>query len=379
VKPYRLLALLGLAVAMPAWPHAGSNAFLFVVRQGDRVDTRVDLAVRDLDELLALDADGDGRVTWQEVESLAPAIRGYAADHLHLRTEAADCERSDPPAPLQAVEHADGWYAVVHLAVRCDPAVPVTLEWSGVFDIDASHRAQVRWQHGRIVDSTVLSPRHRTMTLEAGAHHASGVETFGRYLREGVVHVLTGLDHLLFLAGLFLPVALERTREGWRPVPSRRVAFTRAAVIVTAFTAAHAVSLCLVALGTFQPPTRLVESLVAFSVAFAGFNNLVPLVAHRRLAWLAAAFGLVHGAAIGSALLDLGLPVGARTLALAAFNLGVECAQLLPVSLAVLVTFAFREKPLYRRAVLLPGSALVTLAGVVWLTWRALALPSVFG
>jgi hypothetical protein len=366
------LAWLLLAVALPAWPHAGSNAFVFVTSRDAALEIRVDLAVRDLDELLPLDGDGDGRVTWREIEAARPAIRAYIHDHLQVRAGSTDCEGVDDAAPLQAVEHTDGWYAVSRVRARC-PAGALTLKWSGVFDIDASHRALVRWTIDGASGSSVLSPGTRTTVM---ADAGSTGSTLIRFLREGLVHVLTGLDHLLFLAGLFLPVALERTANGWRPLPTRRAAFARAALIVTAFTVAHAVSLCLVALDVFRPPTRLVESLVAFSVAFAGFNNLVPLVAQRRLAWLAGGFGLVHGAAIGGALLELGLPVYDRVVALAAFNVGVECAQLLPVLVAVLATFAFRGQPRYRQLVLVPGSLAVTLAGLVWLTWRVFALPA---
>jgi hydrogenase/urease accessory protein HupE len=371
----RLAALLLLAVALPAWPHAGSNAYLFVTAHDQTVETRLDLAVRDLDEILSLDTDGDGQVTWVEVESSRGGIVEYANRHWRVRSDGRDCARRGTPGTREAVEHTDGWYVVVRIVDQCASAGATTLQWTGVFDVDASHRAQVRWQRDDIVSSTVLSPAQRAFTF--GEPGSDGiVAMLSRYLREGVVHVLTGLDHLLFLAGLFLPVALERHAKGWRPLASRREALTRAAFVVTAFTVAHALSLCLVALDLFRPPSRVVESLVAFSVAFAGLNNLVTMVTQRRLAWLAGGFGLIHGAAIGTALLELGLPATDRVLALAAFNVGVECAQLLPAGLAVFVTFAFRERALYRSAILVPGSLAVTLAGTVWFVWRAFALPS---
>src|SRR3546814_10866636 len=77
---------------------------------------------------------------------------------------------------------------------------------------------------------------------------------------------------------------------------------------------------------------------------------------HRRLAIIAAAFGLIHGSAIASALIDLGLPVSGRVWALAAFNFGVEAAQLSLVATVIPLTFVFRRSLLYRRCVLLPGS-----------------------
>lgn len=371
-----LFVLLLAAIAPPAWGHAGSTAFVFADVEDEAVRTRLDVAARDLDELLALDRDGDGHVTWVEVQGAREGVVDYVRSHfLVVARSGAACDATIDPSPLQAIEHADGWYVVVRLEDRCSGA-PAALEWSGVFDVDASHRALVRLRSGGDVRAAVLSPSNRRLELGAGSADGTRLATAVRYFKEGLVHVLTGLDHLLFLAGLFLPVALERVRGGWVAVSSRRVALARAAVVVTAFTIAHACTVCLVALGALHLPSRLVESLVALSVAVAGFNNLVPLVPNRRLALLAGGFGLIHGAAIGGALLELGLPPGTRALALATFNIGVECAQLLPVTIAVVVTFAFRESVAYRRAVLVPGSAIVTACGLVWLAWRALALPA---
>ena len=109
---------------------------------------------------------------------------------------------------------------------------------------------------------------------------------------------------------------------------------------------------------------------MAASVLFAGLNNLIPMV-HRRLAWLAAGFGLIHGAAMAGALIELGLPAHARVWALLAFNLGVELAQLVVLLAVVPISFAFRHNPVYRRLVLLPGSALIAVIGLWWLVQRA--------
>ena len=139
--------------------------------------------------------------------------------------------------------------------------------------------------------------------------------------------------------------------------------------MVTMFTLAHALTLTLAATGLFAPPTRWVEVGVAASVAFAGLNNLWPMV-YRRLAWLAAGFGLVHGAAIAGALIELGLPPGGRVWALLAFNIGVEAAQLAVLLAVIPVSFVFRHTGWYRWLVLVPGSLAITVIGLLWMVQR---------
>ena len=183
----------------------------------------------------------------------------------------------------------------------------------------------------------------------------------------------TGWDHMLFLAGLFLPAVLRRKGCAWLPAASLKVALTDTAVMATAFTLAHALTLSLAATGLFSPPTRWVESGVAASVLFAGLNNLVPMV-YRGLFWLAAAFGLVHGAAIAGALIELGLPAGDRVWALLAFNLGVEAAQLAVLLAVIPPSFICRRSVYYRWGVLVPGSLFITVVGLLWLIQRAFAI-----
>lgn len=373
---WTLLLLFGALLSLPtrATAHAGSNAWLDVDAQTAAVSLRWDLAIRDLDFALGLDANGDGAITWGETLAASAAIRSYAQAHLLISANGSDCPLSSLDS-LQIADRLDGRYAVLHLRAAC-AALPrqLSLRYEALFDLDASHRTQLRLSmmvDGRTqIRNGVLAPDRRELLFEASASEGSVLR---QYFHEGLWHVWTGWDHLLFLAALFLPAVLRRERGAWVPVASLGEAALETLRIVTAFTLAHALTLCLAALGIVQLPTRLVESLVAATVLFAGLNNLLPMV-HRRLAWLAGGFGLIHGSAIAGALLELGLPVEGRLWSLLGFNLGVEAAQLLLLALVLPLSFVCRRAPLYRYAVLLPGSALVAVAGLVWLLDRAFAM-----
>src|SRR4029079_14899261 len=105
------------------------------------------------------------------------------------------------------------------------------------------------------------------------------------YGKEGVWHIWTGFDDILFLLSLLLPAVLVPAKHkapSWEPVPSFRAAFIDVTKVVTAFTVAHSITLSLAALGVVSLPSRLVESCIALSVVLAALNNLWPLVYRGR-------------------------------------------------------------------------------------------------
>lgn len=353
-----------------AQAHKASDSFLRITVAAERVDVRWDIALRDLEFAIGLDNDADGAITWGEVRRADAAITAHALSRLAIRGDAADCPLA-ATAALKIIEHSDGRYAVLSVGGRC-PSAPAQLEidYRLLFDIDAQHRGLLNLAYGDATLTAVFAPDRRLQTFGSG----SPARVFRTYFHEGIWHVWKGADHMLFLAGLFLPAVLRRKQGGWVPARSLGAALRDTAALVTAFTLAHALTLALAASGVFSPPSRLVESLVAASVLFAGLNNLLPMV-QRRLWLLAGFFGLIHGAAIAGALLELGLPAQGRVTALLAFNLGVELAQLALVAVVVPLCFAGRHSARFRNAVLVPGSLIVAIAGLAWLLQRALDLP----
>ncbi len=159
------------------------------------------------------------------------------------------------------------------------------------------------------------------------------------YLVLGVEHILGGIDHLLFVLALLLIV-----RGG------RRIVAT-----VTAFTAAHSITLVAATLGWVQVPGPPVEALIALSIAFVaaeivqGQRGRPGLMA--RAPWLVAfSFGLLHGFGFAGALAEVGLPQTAIAVALLMFNVGVEIGQLIFVAVALALRALIVRLPLPRRA-----------------------------
>jgi hydrogenase/urease accessory protein HupE len=195
------------------------------------------------------------------------------------------------------------------------------------------------------------------------------------YLRLGVAHILTGYDHLSFLMALLLAAGLRaRTstdRNTVAEAATSRQALRSTVAIVSAFTVAHSLTLIAQVLHPGWLSTRWVEPAIAFSVAYVGFENLVPRAPRGR--WLLVfAFGLVHGLGFASVLREIGLPRRGLLLSLLSFNLGVELGQLLVVGLAlpIVVTCARRAPRAFERWGLELGSGLIGAFGTIWLIFR---------
>jgi hypothetical protein len=365
------IASLLLLAAPLAWAHKASTGYLHVDAAANRVDVRLDVAVRDLDYALDVDANHDGEITWGELKAAQSKIADYVRSRLQVNAGRQRCDLS--VNGLQVVEHSDGNYAVLSLGGACPGAgTGLQVDYRLLFDLDALHRglAAIEFESssGKQSQSALFGPAAHTLTFAPTQPGTARV--FAQYFGAGLFHVWSGLDHLLFLAGLFLPAVLRRQQGQWTAVPNLRTALRDTAFIVTAFTIAHACTLTLAATGAFTLPSRMVEAAVALTVLFAGLNNLVPMV-YRDLFWLSGIFGLIHGAAVASALIDLGLPGTGRVWALLAFNVGVEVAQLSLLALVILPAFAMRKSTFYRRFVLLPGSAVVSVVGLCWFIERA--------
>ena len=361
-----LTLVLALCCASNAWAHKASTSYLQLRIDGGELSGRWDIALRDLDYALGLDLDNDLQLTWGEVLQQRSRITGYALQRLGVRADNAPCSVRAPD--LLIVDHSDGSYASLVLSGRCPAdAFALGIDYQLLFDVDALHRALLRLDFLG-THAGVFAPHERSLRFVTP--QASRTRVFLQYLRTGIWHVAAGWDHLLFLIGLFLPAVLRRQGAVWQPAASLRPVLVDLALLVTMFSLAHALTLSLAATGWLTLPTRAVESAVAATVVFAGLNNLVPMV-YRRLAWLAGAFGLVHGAAMAGSLLELGLPAADRVWALLAFNIGIELAQLALLLLVVAPAFAVRGTLWYRWLILVPGSLAICAVGLQWLLLRA--------
>ena len=179
--------------------------------------------------------------------------------------------------------------------------------------------------------------------------------TFTSFIRSGFVHVVPlGMDHILFVLGLFL---LSRH---WKPLLLQ----------VTAFTLAHTLTLGLAATGMVQVPASVVEPVIAGSIVVIALENIFyPRYTPWRLL-VVFVFGLVHGLGFAGALSQLDLPASALLVGLLGFNLGVELGQLTVIAAGLVLTIWLRDPDRYRKAVVIPGSLAIAAMGAYWMIER---------
>lgn len=366
-----LAVFLALANVSQASAHKASDSYLALTLRPGSVEGQWDIALRDLEQAIGLDADGDRAITWGELEAAQDAVFAYALPRLTLTAGGTACV--PVPSSLLADRHTDGGYAVLRFQADCAGATHgLDLTYRLLFDIDTLHRGLLRVMEGDRVHTAVLGPDAPTFHLEPAQAPDLRRQVLS-YGWQGVWHIWIGLDHILFLLALLLPAVLRRHDGGWQAVGSFREAGIDVLKVVSAFTLAHSTTLTLAALELVELPSRAVEATIAASVVLAALNNIRPVV--ERSLWVVAfGFGLIHGLGFAGALAELGLPAHALLPSLLAFNAGVELGQLAIVALFLPLAFLVRSTGAYSRIVLRGGSAAVAAVAGLWLVERAFDL-----
>jgi hypothetical protein len=329
----KVLAVLLLFACAGAVAHTSGSSFLALRMQSETsVHAEWDFDLRDLDQSLQLDVDGDGALTWAEILAARAAIESLVLERTQLSSAGGACTTSSTDVPAIA-EHGDGPYLRFIATFSCPPG-PLALNHSGWLALDPGHRALLEY---RSIDDmrvqTVLSGSvARWQATESRAAHLV------RFLVEGMRHLVTGYDHLAFLGVLLLALARRRPSGESSSLPQM---LKRAFVVITAFTLAHSMTLVLATTGYVRLPSQPVEVVIALSVMIAALLNISRSAAVHG--WkLAFVFGLVHGLGFAGALAELASG-SIDLLALAAFNIGIETAQVAIAAVAVpLIWWLFR-------------------------------------
>ena len=370
-----LVGLSVLGAPLLAAAHQASDAYLRagVDAQG-QLALQVDVALRDLDTVLELDANADGKLSWGEVRTREADIAGHVADRLRL--DDGRCRLRALPG-LALDRKADGVYALLHYASDCAAAGAPALDYGLFRDTDPTHRGllvvlDAQGQPGGPLRSLKPGDAPLRLALTTGSTHvtpgdaeapADAAPALG-FFGEGLHHILIGADHVLFLICLLLPLVLgpDARHGGWRGRLWPLVG------LVTAFTVGHSITLGLASLRVLSVSPSVIEPLIAVTIALTALDNIRPFLGRRR-AFAAFAFGLIHGFGFAGPLIELQLAPLAMAGALLQFNLGVEAGQLIVVAAATLLLWPLRERgragPWLRS-----GSAFAGIVALVWLGER---------
>ena len=419
------------ALAGPALAHKGSDAYLEVQEQLQFAATAgstptapttipatpsspgvrnyrlvLAVAIKDLDLLLPLDANADGKVTWGEARAAMPAVLALVNEALGIEPQAGAANAT--PAPAAACSRlnwaldgfdrrGDGAYVRLQAQTACPPERGLALRYTLLRDQDANHRLLVAGRVGGKDLLTTASPLqpgalelvaavpagqgsvkgNANLSAEQARQPAGRWQALRDYFLLGVHHLLEGYDHLAFLLALVLPLRLALFGGLPAALPSvpgpggaaGKAVWWALLRTITAFTVGHSITLILATFGWVQASPRWVEPAIALSIAVTAALTLRP-TRWVRTDVRALLFGLVHGLGFAGLLLEAAAPGGLLPWALAGFNLGVEAGQLIAVSAWVLLSQPLVTRPWYPSVVVRGGSVLLILLALWWFWQR---------
>jgi hypothetical protein len=361
-----------------ALAHQSSVSYSTVrVDEDGTVDYTLQLSARDLYEALALDRDREA--TDDEIRAGEAKLATYVTAALRVSDGGRRCPLE--PRGVELVHQTDR-FVKLHLVGACGaPVRLLTIEDALFFDLDPAHVAMIQVSHGDAVVRRELTAGAARFEWDLTTAAAPGSTSAADFVVHGVEHIFTGYDHICFLLGLLLVATLHaRRRDAASAEFDARTPRDAAAHVlktVTAFTLAHSLTLIAAALGWVQLPSRVVESAIALSIVYVAVENIVTVEPRNR--WpLAFGFGLVHGMGFASVLRPM-LPPAGIVPPLLAFNVGVELGQLSIVALVLplLLVGTQRSPRGYRRVVVVGGSALIGLFGMLWLVDRVFDVKTI--
>ena len=371
---FAIATLIGL-IPSPAHAHETTQPYLYVFATESTVDGRIELAVDDVAAVLGLDVDGDDTEIEATLRDRADLVRAYADSHVTIGSEGREWEidfgrvdlfREGPGALAFAVVQ----YRAVVPAAEVTRVLDITFDpfFDEIDGRDGLLLLTGGWEDGvydREKESLVtFTSSDRTQSVDLGGR--GEWDNFRSGVTLGVDHIKTGPDHILFVLALLLPSVLV-FRETWRPTRGFGSALWRVLKIATFFTIAHSITFTLAGMEWLPlPPSKLVEAIIAASIAAAALHNLRPVFPNRE--WvLAFAFGLFHGMGFASLVSALDVSRTSQLVSLLGRNVGIEIGQVAVILLLFPALYLFRRTPVY--APFLQVSSIVL--SVVALGWMA--------
>jgi hydrogenase/urease accessory protein HupE len=353
----RLLAALAaiLISTVPAFAHPAPFSYLDVRLKPSSLDIAIVVHVLDIAHDL-----GVPESTLLEPSVLSAqtgAVHALLAGRLKVSADGRLLEGGTWSA-LEPVRDRDG----IRTMVRFDlPSIAGRLSIDALlFPYDPAHQTFVNVHDGDDLTMQAILSRDRQQVEYFSGSRQGTLAVVRKFVASGMHHILIGPDHLLFLVGLLLLGG----------------SIKRLALVVTAFTAAHSVTLSLAVLKLLTPPAWVVEPAIALSIVYVGADNLTVRGGRDVRAWIAFVFGLIHGFGFANVLGEMDLPQRALGWTLLSFNLGVELGQLaVVVVVASLLAAVRRRSEAAGHRLAYVGSLVVIAAGAFWFIERVFFAP----
>lgn len=368
-----MLALFGSPQPMA---HSLGQTYLYLGISESDVQVRFEVTAKDLNLALGLDLPTDDTMRLAHILAHADRISGYLAGKVRLAPDGTEAELGFREFTIRDTKIAQ--YVLSHFEISGLSQAPKTIDidyqvlldedpdQSGVLVVENDWRSHTFANEAGI--ALVFKPDERRQQLDLST--SSLWNGFVAMIHLGMEHILEGIDHVMFLIAILLPAVVRRVQGEWRVVDDFRTAMWHVIAVVTVFTIAHSITLSLAALEILSIPPRVVESVIAASIAIAALDVFYPVLG-RRVAWIVFAFGLFHGAGFASVLLSMDIHPDYTVWTLLGFNLGVEIGQVAIVLVIFPILFLVRANRFYLHFGLQATAVCLITIALYWFIERA--------
>ncbi len=363
-----LLLLMLIGMSTQAFAHRPNDSKISLNITATDIEGQALFQMDDLEWVVGIDDNRDKKVTWQEFKTHLPNIQQQFTDSIQITRNTTTCQLKSELSDIKQI--ADRTYAEFSLQSHC-PSTDnqLTVEANYLTIVDPQHQLFLSLNNDGKTTSTLLTRNNKTLSITGDIKLFDSIKAF---IREGIWHIFTGYDHILFIMTLIFAslfgVAMDQQKTSVKNL----------LLMISSFTIAHSVTLIASALDWIRIPSQWVESAIAATVIFAALNVRMKWVAEKLWA-LTFSFGLIHGMGFANALRELSIPEQNFISSLVSFNIGVEIGQLVLVgiSLPLLFLLAKNSFKLQQQSIKF-ATAFITCFGIIWFIERV-ANVEIFG
>lgn len=371
-----LISILGMTVNIFAHTQ-GEHYVVFKVWE-DRVEGAIEISTDDLEKKFGIEA-GEGDAALKSVVANAPEVHAYILENFSISGGGEAFPIEFTGIDLRELPYVGLDFAVYRFEMKPGGPIPrvLEIEHNMLYELGRLHRGLI----GVIPTDASIDDEWRAQMVFSSKNNIQKLDLMNipkmlgarAMVPQGVLHIWIGIDHILFLLCLLLPTVLMRREGDVIPVEKFNSVLWRVIKIVTLFTIAHSITLCLAALDFISISSRLVESIIALSIVLVGLSNIIFRVSGATYIMILI-LGLFHGLGFASVMGDLPFQMKDVLKVVIGFNIGVELGQIAIVAVVFPILYFLRKHPLYMPVVLQGGSAALSLVAAYWFIQRAFGL-----
>ena len=363
-----------------AFSHTDGENYIFLEIKDDHIRGRFEFKYDDLKEKKGIDLIKDGKASDELLQASTETMYPYILENFSVGPAADSAYKINFTKP--ELFDVEGGFAQYHFRIDLEKKPEfLHVRHEMFYEDDSIHRGVLVLEKGvwpaddyEMKIAMILNESSSEQVLDL--NDIPELMTPIDMIWQGVLHIWIGIDHILFLLALTLPVVLIKKDDGWKPARSFKTTLWNLLKIVTVFTIAHSITLLLAGMNIVTLPSRLVESVIALSIILVALNNILGRSQNISL-FVILFLGLFHGLGFASVMGDLYFWTESTKkliYAVIGFNIGVELGQIAILIAIFPILFFLRSKSFYRPLVVRGGSIILCLVATYWFIERAFDL-----